>query len=110
MKHTLILVLLLIATAQASAEAQLKCLEFAEKAAAHYAEIPLPEFREEFGVIWSCKLKADPSTEEIQFGDSGGLIGVRAQIVNGKCVLADEVYSGQNDDDADLDWQAENCL
>ncbi len=108
MKSMIALSLLL--SAQVSlAETKFQCLNFAEKKAAKHLEVSLTEFREENSLIWSCKLKADPNSEEIQFGDGRGLVGVSMKIVNGKCTVH-EIYSGQDDQDGNSDWNKENCL
>ncbi|WP_374080120.1 hypothetical protein [Bdellovibrio bacteriovorus] len=109
MKTVLVLLTTLVSTNFAFASANLKCANFAEKEAAKYAEMSLKEFRETMSVIWSCKHKADPKLEEIQFGDGSGLTGVTIRIVNGKCTVTD-IYSGQDDQDGDAAWDEANCL
>lgn len=109
MKTILVLLATLVSTNFAFASANLKCAKFAEKEAAKYSEMSLKEFREEMSVIWSCKHKADPNLEEIQFGDGRGLTGLLIKIVNGKCTMT-EIYSGQDDQDGDAAWDEANCL
>jgi hypothetical protein len=94
----------------AHATEKLQCASFAEKEAAKYAQMSLVDFHRELSLIWSCKSKANPNREDIQFGDASGLIGLSAEVVNGKCVLAGEIYSGQNDNDIDPEWDEENCV
>nr|WP_295905550.1 hypothetical protein [uncultured Bdellovibrio sp.] len=93
----------------AFASANLKCAKFAEKEAAKYAEMSLQEFKQNMSLIWACKLKQDPSVEEIQFGDGSSLTGVSLKIVNGKCTVTD-IYSGQDDQDGDASYDEANCL
>jgi hypothetical protein len=87
----------------------LQCGEVAVIAAIKELEMTRAEFDNEMSLLWACKSKANPKSEEIQFGDNSGLVSVSLVIENGKCIVKG-VYTGQNDQDEDEESTAANCL
>lgn len=87
----------------------LTCGEVAVQAAIKELEMTRADFDKEMSLLWACKLKTNLQSEEIQFGDNSGLVGVSLKIENGKCIVKD-VYTGQNDQDIEDEATAASCL
>ena len=72
------------------------------------------ETREEFfshsDEIFSCRSKEAPHVEIYQWGDGSGLVGIEFKVVDGQCVVTEEPYTGQDDQDADWDWVNSYCM
>lgn len=107
---TMGLILFSAFSALAATDAEkLHCTSAATKAAEQYMRAEEIEFATEYSIVWACKLKSNPNKEEINFGDGHGIVGVVVNIENNQCVVKD-IYSGQDDQDSDDTWDAENCL
>lgn len=106
MKFVLSLALVLCSSS-AFAFSPLTCGAVAQAAAARYHGIPLKKYQSQTAVIWSCKYKADPSQEEIQFSDGRWMTGVSLSVIDGQCVVK-EIYDGQ--DDQDPYHESDSCL
>jgi hypothetical protein len=92
-----------------TANAKVKCVNYAEKKAAEYLNMSLCEFRQDSSLLFTCKSKANPNMETIQFGDGRGFIGVELEVIKGKCIVK-EIYTGQDDQDFSEEDFQESCL
>ena len=68
------------------------------------------EFFSHSDEIFSCRSKEEPRVEIYQWGDGSGLVGIEFKIENGQCIVTEEPYTGQDDQDADWDWVEEYCM
>ena len=99
----------LIVSLSINLQAAVLCVDFAEKKAAEYAGMSLEDFKNDNSLIFTCKHRANPNLETIQFGDGSGLVGLEIEVVHAECVVKD-IYSGQDDQDFSEDDFNKMCL
>lgn len=80
-----------------------------EKVAEHLEYSSTEEFLKENSEIFSCKSKTQPYREILQWGDGSGLVGIEFEIQNGACFVVEEPYTGQDDQDLDVEWFESYC-
>lgn len=108
MKYLLALSIILITNTAFAVDFQ--CREIGlEKVVKYLDYSSTEEFLSENDEIFFCKTKSEPYREIMQWGNGSALVGIEFEIQNGACVVVEEPYWGQDDQDGDDEWVEANC-